>query len=698
MVYVPGGRRRAGFKIASRSGQAHQRALMSSLRCADQVQVTKRSRDRDDGGFGLIEMTAALSILVLVLFGFQAMLTASLQTYSQARLTTLGQQVASDRLEQARRWKWDDLGTVTGSPHGTIPDDTATTVGTISFAIHTAIVDVLDPSTGASMNVRKVTVSVTRTGTTLAPVTLATLIASPTAGSVAKSTIVVSALDFCDANKPIPGLTVTIDKGPSAPISQSTGVNGKAQFTNLTATYAPVTPTPAGVPQDYYSIIFTDAASPYALIKNSANNQIPVNSDAPAAWNPNPNFIQFALDPGTIKKPILLLTKKGRLVAHVRPPSGSGEINVPGSAVFKNSDSGLTYTAQPAGSTPFAVSSMSSGSVTDVVSPCEDSKYSFVFTPSGQNALTSPAMSLGGTYAAGDLDVDGYVQLPNAVNQVFKLQYSDGTAVTGATVQLTAGGPVPIPTATPVLGTSDLITGQATFSVQYNSAPYHVKILDGPPSALAPTGWVGTELDYVIGQSPTTKTITLARPATVSQDIRVVDSAGTAAPNASVTVTGGSGPPQTGFTNSAGLLTLPMQPSTIPYSIAVASQTPIATAPLGWQATTDTLIVTPVPTTKTVTVPLPATVTQQITVQFPLGVAVHNPTVTLGTGPTAQTKVADSSGQVSFTAVQPNAVPYALVVAAGTSGNGNATGWLTAADTVIVTTTPTGKTITVVPV
>ena len=669
---------------------------MSSPRGADQVLVTKRSARRDDGGFGLIEMTVALSILVLVLFGFQAMLTASLQTYSQARLTTLGQQVASDRLEQARRWKWDDLGTLTGSPHGTIPDTTTTTVGTISFSIRTVIVDVLDPATGVSMNVRKVTVSVTRTGTTLAPVTLATLIASPTAGSVAKSTIIVSALDFCSSSLPIAGLTVTIDKGPSAPISQSTDVNGKAQFTNLTATYAPVTPTPAGVPQDYYSVIFTHAASPYALISNSANNQIPVNSDAPAAWNPNPNFIQFALDPGTVKRPTLLFTKKGRLVAHVRPPSGSGETSVPGSVVFKNSDSGLTYTAQPAGSTPLAASSMVSGTVTDVVSPCEYSKYSFVFTPSGQNALTSPAMTLGGTYPT-DLDVDGYVQLPNPVNQVFKLQYADGTAVTGATVQLTAGGPAPIPTATPVVGTSDLLTGLVTFAVQYNSTAYHVKVLDGPPSASAPTGWVGTELDYVIGPSPTTKPITLARPAPVSQVIRLVDSAGTAAPGASVTVTGGSGSPQTGTTDATGSLTLTMQPSTVAYSIAVAAQPPNPTSPLGWQATTDTVTVTSVPTTKTVTVPLPVPVNQQITVQFPLGVAVHNATVTIGTGPTAQTKVADSSGQVSFT-VQPNLVPYAVTVAAGTSGNGNATGWLPAADTVIVTTTPTGKTITVVPV
>ena len=671
---------------------------MSSPRGADQVLVTKRSARRDDGGFGLIEMTVALSILVLVLFGFQAMLTASLQTYSQARLTTLGQQVASDRLEQARRWKWDDLGTLTGSPHGTIPDTTTTTVGTISFSIRTVIVDVLDPATGVSMNVRKVTVSVTRTGTTLAPVTLATLIASPTAGSVAKSTIIVSALDFCSSSLPIAGLTVTIDKGPSAQISQSTGVNGKAQFTNLTATYAPVTPTPAGVPQDYYSVIFTDTTSPYALIKNSANNQVPVNSDAPAAWNPNPNFIQFALDPGTVKRPTLLFAKKGRLLAHVRPPSGSGEMSVPGSVVFKNSDSGLTYTAQPVGSTPFAVSTMTSGTVTDVVSPCEDSKYSFVFTPSGQNALTSPAMSLGGTYASGDLDVDGYVQLPNPVNQLFKLQYADdGTAVKGATVQLTAGGPVPIPTATPVVGTSDLVTGQVTFSTQYNSAVYHVKVLDGPPSAAAPTGWVGTEFDYQIGQSPTPKTIALTRPAPVSQVIRVVDSAGTAAPGASVTVTGGSGSPQTGTADATGSLTLTMQPSTVAYSIAVAAQPPNSTSPLGWQATTDTLTVVSPSVPKTVTVALPVPVSQQVTVQFPLNVAVRNATVTIGTGPTAQTKVTDSSGQVSFAGVQPSAVPYVLTVAAGTSGNGNATGWLTAADTVVVTTTPTGKTVTVVP-
>ena len=671
---------------------------MSSPRGADQVLVTKRSARRDDGGFGLIEMTVALSILVLVLFGFQAMLTASLQTYSQARLTTLGQQVASDRLEQARRWKWDDLGTLTGSPHGTIPDTTTTTVGTISFSIRTVIVDVLDPATGVSMNVRKVTVSVTRTGTTLAPVTLATLIASPTAGSVAKSTIIVQALDFCSSSQPIAGLTVTIDKGPSAPISQSTDVNGKAQFTNLTATYAPVTPTPAGVPQDYYSVIFTDTTSPYALISNTTNNQIPVSNWAPATWNPNPNFIQFALDPGTIKPPTLLFAKKGRLLAHVRPPSGSGEMSVPGSVVFKNSDSGLTYTAQPVGATPYPTSSMVSGTVTDVVSPCEDSKYSFVFTPSGQNALTSPAMSLGGTYASGDLDVDGYVQLPNAVNQIFNLQYSDdSTAVKGATVQLTAGGPAPIPAATPVIGTSDLVTGQVTFSTQYNSAVYHVKVLDGPPSAAAPTGWVGTEFDYQIGQSPVPKTITLARPAPVSQVIRVVDSAGTAAPGAIVTVTGGGGSPQTGTTDATGSLTLTMQPSTIDYSIAVAAQPPNPTSPLGWQATTDTVKVVSPSVPKTVTVALPATVTQQITIQFAPTVPVHNPTVTLGTGPTAQTKVADSNGQVSFAGVQPSAVPYVLTVAAGTSGNGNATGWLTAADTVVVTTTPTGKTVTVVP-
>jgi hypothetical protein len=516
---------------------------------ADTPQVNVRHTDNDEG-FGLVEVAIAMVIFMFAILGFQTVLTASIKSYSQSRGTTLGQQIASDQLEQARRMPWADLGTLAGNPRGTIKDVQTITVGTIDFTVTTKVVDVLNAVTFQPENLRRVTVTVSRPGQS--SVILETVIASPEAQSLFNGVVRATMQDGCqDSAHPVavPGVVVQLNSGPSAIQAIPTEANGVAQFTQLIPTNVP-----APIAGDYYDV--TPDPS-YQFLPG----QGPIANINPATWR---RWVQNSLDPSQVLALTLNVFKVGTLTAHVKMPDGTEAVGVPGTLqVSHGSPATFTGTATAA-TLPDTVSVITSGSTTEQIVPCGGNKYTFTFTPRGQAPLSVAApLTYTGSYPDGDLDIDGSVTLAPTVQQVVRVTRStDSTPVVGATVTLTGGGPIPL--ATPMVRTTD-VNGNATFDVLYSTVDQYTATV----AAYSPP-------------APTTTTST-----------------STTAPTTTTTLAAG-----TTTTSSVGTSTTTTSTvATTTTTVAPTTTTTTAPAPQGWQASAPTpFLVQAVPVVKSISV------------------------------------------------------------------------------------------------
>ncbi|MBW1800743.1 MAG: prepilin-type N-terminal cleavage/methylation domain-containing protein [Deltaproteobacteria bacterium] len=75
-----------------------------------------RNRDKE-GGFTLLELIVAISILTVGILAVASMQVASIRGNAFADGVTEGSTCATDRMEKLRRVSWDDPDLTTGSPH-----------------------------------------------------------------------------------------------------------------------------------------------------------------------------------------------------------------------------------------------------------------------------------------------------------------------------------------------------------------------------------------------------------------------------------------------------------------------------------------------------------------------------------------------------------------------------------------------------
>ena len=71
-----------------------------------------------ESGFGLVEMIVAMTLFAALALIFAFTASSALRTYQVSRIRTLGEQLATGKLEDARRLPYDDLGTLGWQPAG----------------------------------------------------------------------------------------------------------------------------------------------------------------------------------------------------------------------------------------------------------------------------------------------------------------------------------------------------------------------------------------------------------------------------------------------------------------------------------------------------------------------------------------------------------------------------------------------------
>jgi hypothetical protein len=211
-----------------------------------------QARCRSEAGFALAEAIIAVTLFLGIALSLEAVLTSGVVGHSGAQHRTLAEQLATDQLETIRRLDYDQVGTVTGNPPGTVVARRNVAVDGASLTLVTRIRYVDDPVPGdyqTQANYKSVRVIVTETASGKRLAQHETLVAPPTQPLRNKGIIRVQVVDFALASG-VPDATVDLQTGPSAPRSDVTEPDGTVTFPDL---------VPNPTPSSYYDLQVTAA-------------------------------------------------------------------------------------------------------------------------------------------------------------------------------------------------------------------------------------------------------------------------------------------------------------------------------------------------------------------------------------------------------------------------------------------------------
>lgn len=204
--------------------------------------MSPRGRSRQSG-FSYIEILVGIVILAIVAGGIAQGMAQSSRALGISKIDQTAQKLAASALDDAHRMKYDNVGTVGGSPPGVIPVTQNQVVGSTTYRIDSDVVYVDDPALGQPhtyVNYKKVTVTVTPQANGGHAYSDSTLIAPPAIGSIAgKSTIIAQVVDSLTL-QPVPNAPVTADLSTSPTQTRSTGGDGKVVFAGLEPSAIPV--------------------------------------------------------------------------------------------------------------------------------------------------------------------------------------------------------------------------------------------------------------------------------------------------------------------------------------------------------------------------------------------------------------------------------------------------------------------------
>jgi prepilin-type N-terminal cleavage/methylation domain-containing protein len=106
-----------------------------------------KSHPDNNQGFTLIEVMASLAIISMLLVGTYGLIMMSLRVTSDNSSIVQATEIANQRMERIRNLPYDDVGTVSGSPSGVIPEDEKIVRNGV-YNVHTMIVFYDDPYDG----------------------------------------------------------------------------------------------------------------------------------------------------------------------------------------------------------------------------------------------------------------------------------------------------------------------------------------------------------------------------------------------------------------------------------------------------------------------------------------------------------------------------------------------------------------------
>lgn len=193
-------------------------------------------RHRRQEGFSYIEILVGIMILAIVAGGIVQGMAATSSSLGTSRAETTATKLATAALDRAHRMKYEDVGTVGGSPPGLIQATATQTVNNVDYTIATDVEYVDDPALGQPrtyVNYKRVTVTVTPKTNRAKAAQETTLVAPPAIGAIAgKSTIIATVIDAL-TDQPVQGAPVTADLSTSPTQTRSTGADGKVVFAGL---------------------------------------------------------------------------------------------------------------------------------------------------------------------------------------------------------------------------------------------------------------------------------------------------------------------------------------------------------------------------------------------------------------------------------------------------------------------------------
>jgi prepilin-type N-terminal cleavage/methylation domain-containing protein len=199
------------------------------------------SRLGSDAGVTMIEMLLALALFAAIAAPLATVLTSSTNSQRDSRQKTIAQQIAMERIEEIRQMEYEDVGTLSGNPPGTLAASQSESVKGLNATVttHVAFVDDPTPTSYATQaNYKQVTVSVFRAGDVKLLTREVTYIAPPERapfGGINNAIINVSVVDYGD-NTPVEGALVELTGGPAgfSDRSDTTDVEGLVTFAALT--------------------------------------------------------------------------------------------------------------------------------------------------------------------------------------------------------------------------------------------------------------------------------------------------------------------------------------------------------------------------------------------------------------------------------------------------------------------------------
>jgi type II secretory pathway pseudopilin PulG len=99
-------------------------------------------------GMSLIEVVVGIALLLSIFMALFGLLRASLQLSALAKAKAVAVELASTQMEYLRGLSYASLGTVGGTPSGSIPQTSTVTVNGVGYPVNTYIVYYDDPKDG----------------------------------------------------------------------------------------------------------------------------------------------------------------------------------------------------------------------------------------------------------------------------------------------------------------------------------------------------------------------------------------------------------------------------------------------------------------------------------------------------------------------------------------------------------------------
>lgn len=183
----------------------------------------------------VLELVVGMTLFVVMATGFAANLGVSYKVSSIARARVTAEQLATARIEDARSLSYANVGVIEGNPPGTLPASDSVESGGIVYTRTTDVSYVPDPvpggySTFANYKLVRVTVTAPLQSGPLAA--METTVAPGGKPELTDGVIKVTVIDYT-ANVAVPGATVSLKEGPSAPRNGVTDAAGVATFAQL---------------------------------------------------------------------------------------------------------------------------------------------------------------------------------------------------------------------------------------------------------------------------------------------------------------------------------------------------------------------------------------------------------------------------------------------------------------------------------